>query len=450
MKNKILIIGCILTVIALLSIQAYFIYNTYQLKEKELTAEVKKVLEKLDDEEDSKDSDSIDTDQKESIVDFSNGKISKSELIANLRKAETFNSKNAIHYITEKFKKSNYEVGFSKNIKTIILKNKNKNDTIFNQDVALFQSAEKLKYNHISSTRNWASSGSIKTENDGKLAKEYEYSFEVITVICYSINNAYPLIFSEMIGLLLVSFFLMTFVIFLFYISIRNGIKQKKIAEMQRDFINNITHEFKTPLATLGIATKTLNTAILDEEKLKTTVAIIERQNTRLQNIVNQVNFDSLLLNIATLKLEQNISQEAIGNCITDFQVAHPAIEIVSELDAMPIDLKMSKFHFNTLLVNLLENAVKYGGTQITITTKSVVNTFILSIKDNGIGIQKKDQNAVFDKFYRIQNGDIHNSKGLGLGLFYAREIIESYQGQITIESQQNKGATFIISIPIS
>ncbi|MFV8345120.1 sensor histidine kinase [Flavobacterium sp. ZB4P13] len=449
MKNKILITGCTFTVIALLSIQAYFIYNTYQLKENELTAQVKKVLEKLDDRENNARNDSIYRIQQEIIVDFSNGKINKSELVANLKKAEAFYAKIAINYINGKFKKTNYEIGFSKNIKSIIIKNKNRNDTIFNQDTSLFHTQEKLKYKHILNTGTWSSSGSIKTKKDGKLAEEHQYAFEVIRVSYYCINNLKQLIFSEMIGLLLASFFLMSFVILLFYISIKNGIKQKKIAEMQRDFINNITHEFKTPLATLSIATKTLNATILDEEMQKNTVAIIERQNNRLQNIVNQVNFDSLLLNISTLKLEQNINQEAIGNCITDFQVAHPAIEIFSQLNTSNIDLKMSKFHFNTLLVNLLENAVKYGGTQITITTKSVVNAFILSIRDNGIGIHKNDQNAVFDKFYRIQNGDIHNTKGLGLGLFYAREIIESYQGKITIESQQNKGATFIISIPI-
>jgi two-component system phosphate regulon sensor histidine kinase PhoR len=449
MKNKILITGCIFTVLALLAIQAYFIYNTYQLKENELTAQVKKVLEKLDDRENNAESDSIYTLQQEIIVDFSNGKINKSELVANLKKAEAFNAKIAIKYINLKFKKTNYEIGFSKNIKSIIIKNKNRNDTIFNQDIALFHSQEKLKYKHILNTGTWSSSGSIKTEKDGKQAKKYQYAFEVIRISYYSINNLNQLIFSEMIGLLLASFFLMSFVILLFYISIKNGIKQKKIAEMQRDFINNITHEFKTPLATLGIATKTLNKNNLGEEMVKNTVAIIERQNNRLQNIVNQVNFDSLLLNVANLKLEQNINQEAIGNCITDFQVAHPAIKIISELNTATIDLKMSKFHFNTILVNLLENAVKYGGTQITITTKSVVNTFILSIKDNGIGIQKKEQNAIFEKFYRIQNGDIHNTKGLGLGLFYTREIIECHQGKVHIESQENKGATFIISIPI-
>lgn len=449
MKNKILITGCTFTVIALLSIQAYFIYNTYQLKKNELTAQVKKVLEKLDDRENNAKNDSIYRIQQEIIVDFSNGKINKSELVANLKKAETFYAKIAINYINGKFKKTNYEIGFSKNIKSIIIKNKNRNDTIFNQDIALFHTQEKLKYKHILNTGTWSSSGSIKTKKDGKLAKEHQYAFEVIRVSYYSINNLNQIIFSEMIGLLLASFFLMSFVILLFYISIKNGIKQKKIAEMQRDFINNITHEFKTPLATLSIATKTLNATILDEEMLKNTVDIIERQNNRLQNIVNQVNFDSLLLNIATLKLEQNINQEAIGNCITDFQVAHPAIEIVSELNTANIDLKMSKFHFNTLLVNLLENAVKYGGTKINIRVKQTKNDFTITLSDNGIGIPGKEQSLIFDKYYRVQSGNIHNTKGLGLGLFYTKEIIENYNGKISLESQENKGTIFIISIPI-
>jgi two-component system phosphate regulon sensor histidine kinase PhoR len=451
MKNKIsiLISSCIITVLALLAIQAYFVYNTYQLKEKELTSQVKKVLDKLDDRKNDAENDSIDRKLQEIIVDFSRGKINKNEMVTNLREAEAVFAKNSINYINRQFKKKNYQIGFSKNIKSISLINKKQNKIIYNQEIELFHSPPKLKNKRILNTGTWSSSGSIKTEKDGKLAKEHHYAFEVERISYYSINNLNQLIFSKIIGLLLASLVLMLFVILLFYLSIKNGIKQKKIVEMQRDFINNITHEFKTPLATLSIATQTLNKNNLEEEMVKTTVAIIERQNNRLQNIVNQVNFDSLLLNVADLKLQQNINQKDIEDCIMDFKIVNPTIKICCELNTATVNLKMSKFHFNTLLVNLLENAVKYGGTQINITTKNVASTFILSIKDNGIGIVKKEQSAVFEKYYRIQNGDIHNTKGLGLGLFYTREIIESYQGKIHIESQENKGATFIISIPI-
>ena len=200
-------------------------------------------------------------------------------------------------------------------------------------------------------------------------------------------------------------------------------------------------------MATLSIATKTLNNHFLDKETTKNTIEIIERQNIRLQKIFNQVNFNSIMTNIENTKIEQNINQEFIENCINDFKIVNPAIEIKSEIDS-GIDLKISKFHFNTIVTNLLENAVKYGGTKLQIIVKQENNYFELKIKDNGIGIAKNEQKSIFDKFYRISNGDIHNIKGLGLGLFYTKEIIEIYNGKIDVESSKN-GSEFIISIPI-
>jgi two-component system phosphate regulon sensor histidine kinase PhoR len=447
MKNKIfiLITSWILTLIALLAIQSYFIFNTYNLKKKEILIEVKNEVDKIDKEADREVRLKKDDFEQEMLVAYSNKELSKEELIKNFQKVEFISVKNAIKNNDKTFKKLNYDVAFTKNITSVVAINKSTKDTLLGEPIQLYSSKAKLKDKIISKTNTWNTDGDYNTKSG--LLKPYHFEVKFITY--FSVNNLKELVLKKMFSFLLISFFLMLFVFFLFYITIKNLIKQKKIAEMQRDFINNITHEFKTPLATLSIATKTLYKNNLDEEMVKSTVAIIERQNNRLQNIVNQVNFDSLLLNVADLKLEQNISQKGIGNCITDFQIANPAIKIVSELNTATIDLKMSKFHFNTILVNLLENAVKYGGTQITITTKSDLNSFILSIKDNGIGIQKKEQNAIFEKFYRIQNGDIHNTKGLGLGLFYTREIIESHQGKVHIESQENKGATFIISIPI-
>jgi two-component system phosphate regulon sensor histidine kinase PhoR len=447
MKNKIFILisSWILTLIALLAIQSYFIFNTYNFKKKEILIEVKNEVDKIDNEADREVRLKKDDFEQEMLVAYSNKELSKELLIKNFQKVEFISVKNAIKNNDKTFKKLNYDVAFTKNINSVVAINKSTKDTLVGETIQLYSSKAKLKDKIISKKNTWNTYGDYNTKNG--LLKPYHFEVKFITY--FSVNNLKELVLKKMFSFLLISFFLMLFVFFLFYITIKNLIKQKKIAEIQRDFINNITHEFKTPLATLSIATKTLNTTNLNEEMVKSTVAIIERQNNRLQNIVNQVNFDSLLLNVADLKLEQNINQKSIGNCITDFQIANPAIKIISELNTATIDLKMSKFHFNTILVNLLENAVKYGGTQITITTKSVVNTFILSIKDNGIGIQKKEQNAIFEKFYRIQNGDIHNTKGLGLGLFYTREIIESHQGKVHIESQENKGATFIISIPI-
>lgn len=446
-KNKNLIIGCVVTVLALLTIQGYFIFNTYKLKEREIKFEVKTTLEQLDGREQLEKRDLKDDREQEILIAFENKKTTKKQFIQELQLLESNYAKAAMKFIEDKFKSTNYEVGYSKNITSIITIQGNKKDTLINKNIELYRSKLPLIEKIILTKSSWhtSSENSSISDSNNKIVKKYEY--EVQKTYNYSINNLAKLVFSEMIGLLIVSFLLMVFVVSLFYYSIKNLFQQKKIADTQRDFINNITHEFKTPMATLSIATKTLNNHFLDKETTKNTIEIIERQNIRLQKIFNQVNFNSILTNIENTKIEQNINQEFIENCINDFKIVNPAIEIKSEIDS-GIDLKISKFHFNTIVTNLLENAVKYGGTKLQIIVKQENNFFELKIKDNGIGIAKNEQKSIFDKFYRISNGDIHNIKGLGLGLFYTKEIIEIYNGKIDVESSKN-GSEFIISIPI-
>ncbi len=421
MKNNIslLIIGCITTVFALLAIQGYFIYNTYQLKEKEITEKVKKIIDHLDDRENHEKSDFKDDTEQQYLIDYVNSKREKQKLISNFRNSEIKHFNIAKKYVENKFKNCNYEVGFSKNLTSIISIDNKKKDTLLSENIELYQSKLQLKNKKILNTSSWHTSGTSKTDTNEITTKERKYEFEVNRVYYYSINNLKQLLLSEMLGLLLASLLLVLFVILLFYISIKNLIQQKKITATQRDFINNITHEFKTPLATLNIATKTLGKNNLSAEITKNTVAIIERQNNRLQNIVNQVNFDSLLLGDENRKVDEKITLENIKNCCNDFQTAHPEIEITKDLYLPEIDCKMSKFHINTVLVNLLENAVKYGGTKISIRAKQTKNEFTITLSDNGIGVPKKEQSLIFDKYYRVQTGDIHTTKGLGLGLFY-------------------------------
>lgn len=444
-KNKLLIIGCVFTVLALLIIQCYFIYNTYQLKEREIKFEVKSTLEKLDGREQNQKSDLKDDREQEILIEYETKKINRKQFVLALQLLESNYAKTAMQFIEEKFKLTNYDVGFSKNILSIITIHNGINTNLINEKIELYKYKNLLNFNELLFKTSWHTSNDSSTDSEGKIRK---FEYEVKKTYNYSINNLQYLVLSQMIGLLIISFLLVVFIIFLLYYLIKNLLKVNKISETQRDFINNITHEFKTPLATLSIATKTLNNHFLEKENLENTVAIIERQNIRLQKIFNQVNFNSILTNIENIKIDKNINLEFIENCINDFKIAKPEIEIQSDIDS-DIELKMSKFHFNTIASNLLENAVKYGGTKLEIIAKPKNNFFVLKIKDNGIGIPKNEQNSIFEKFYRVSNGDIHNTKGLGLGLFYTKEIIEIYNGKIVVESS-DKGSEFVISIPKS
>ncbi len=443
-KNRFLIFGCVFAVLALLIIQCYFIYNTYQLKEREIKFEVKTSLEKLDGRDQHEKNDLKDDREQEILIDFENKKITKKQFINDLQVLESNHSKAAMQFIEDKFKSTNYQVGFSKNILSIITINNGVKTNLINDKIELYRTKNVLNFKDLLSKTSWHTSSESST-NPNIIARKYEY--EVRKVYNYSINNLQYLVLSQMIGLLIISVLMMVFLIYLLYYMIKKLGQLNKTATIQRDFINNITHEFKTPLATLSIATKTLNNNFLDKEVTKNTIEIIERQNVRLQKIFNQVNFNSILDNVENIKIEQNIDQEFIENCINDFKIGSPAIEILFEIDS-GIDLKMSKFHFNTIISNILENAVKYGGTKLEITAKLENNFFVFKIKDNGIGIAKNEQKSIFEKFYRVSNGDVHNTKGLGLGLFYTKEIIEIYNGKIDVESS-DKGSQFVISIPI-
>ena len=442
-KNKFLIFGCVFAVLALLVIQCYFIFNTYKLKEREIKFEVKTTLEKLDGREQNQKSDFKDDREQELLIEFENKKINRKQFVLALQFLESNYAKSTMKYIEDKFKSTNYDVGFSKNILSIISIHNGINTNLINEKIELYRYKNVSNFKDLLFRTSWHTSNDSGTDSEKKIRK---FEFEVQKTYNYSINNLQELVLSQMIGLLIVSVLLMVFLIYLLYYMIKNINKLNKIATTQRDFINNITHEFKTPLATLSIATKTLNNNFLDKEIIKNTIEIIERQNVRLQKIFNQVNFNSIFNNVENTKIDQNINHEFIENCINDFKISNPEIEILFEIDS-EIDLKMSKFHFNTIVSNLLENAVKYGGTQLEIIAEPENNFFVLKIKDNGIGIAKMEQIAIFEKFYRIPNGDVHNTKGLGLGLFYTKEIIEIYNGKIAVESSDT-GSEFLISLP--
>ena len=224
---------------------------------------------------------------------------------------------------------------------------------------------------------------------------------------------------------------------------------------MKTDFINNVTHELKTPLATLGIATKSLrNEAILaNPDALRNTLGIVERQNTRLQKLIDQVLTNSLSAEELQLHKEQVSDTTFFNELLFDFKTAtqHGSLEVINAVYEPEVLLRVDRFHLTTALLNILENAVKYGNETVNIKVETVLknNLYVICISDNGIGITEKDQKAIFDKFYRAGNVNVHNVKGLGLGLYFTHQIITAHGGTIDINSAEGKGTTFTIKLPI-
>ncbi|RZW55377.1 MAG: HAMP domain-containing histidine kinase, partial [Flavobacteriaceae bacterium] len=233
-------------------------------------------------------------------------------------------------------------------------------------------------------------------------------------------------------------------------------IKQRQISQIKTDFINNMTHEFKTPIATINLALDAIKnpTIIGDETKVKRYLTMIKEENKRMHAQVENV------LRISKLeKNELNISKDRVKlHDLIEDAVTH--IELIVEdrngyikthLDAAKSSVLANETHFTNVIVNILDNAVKYtdGEPKIDLYTENVGSNILLKIKDQGNGMSKSVQKKVFEKFYREHTGDVHNVKGHGLGLAYVKRIVDDHQGHVSVESEKGKGSTFIIKLPL-
>ena len=226
--------------------------------------------------------------------------------------------------------------------------------------------------------------------------------------------------------------------------------QQKELATIKNDLISNITHEFKTPIATVSTAIEAIENfnVLEDKEKTKKYLSMSSIQLKKLNQMVEK------LLETATLDSEQLILKketidvvETIEKLVTKHQFLHSKKEINFSSNLKPIYLNIDDFHFENAVSNLIDNAVKYGGNNIEITINAILNTTEISIADNGNGIEKNQQEKIFDKFYRVPKGNTHNVKGFGIGLYYSKKIIEKHKGTISLFSNK-KQTIFKITIP--
>lgn len=229
-------------------------------------------------------------------------------------------------------------------------------------------------------------------------------------------------------------------------------LRQKRLSEVQRDFVNNMTHEFQTPISTIQVATDVLNhPKILEQpERMHKYVQIIKQENSRLKNQVETV------LTTARLtrgKLEMNVELQELHSLIhevTGSVKAELGDNLVFELNADRTSIYADKVHLINVIRNLVENAIKYSSKSATVTiaTHNVQEGIVLEIKDKGIGIPKEYQGKIFNKFYRVPTGNVHNVKGFGLGLSYVKQIIKAHRWSINVVSEYKQGTTFAITIP--
>ena len=247
-------------------------------------------------------------------------------------------------------------------------------------------------------------------------------------------------------------FIVATFGFSLFFI-----IRQKKISEIKSDFLNNMTHEFKTPIATISLAADTISNpkVIKDESKILQFVSMIKKENSRMNKQVETI------LQIASLDKKEiqfnfeNISMHTVIDHVLDtmeIQVQRKNGRVIKSYGAVNPFINGDEEHLSNLVNNLLDNAVKYSpeNLEITITTINRDDGFVFSVEDKGIGMTKSVQSKIFERFYRQSSGNIHNVKGFGLGLHYVCTIVEAHKGTINVTSEPGKGSRFEVFLPIN
>ena len=245
------------------------------------------------------------------------------------------------------------------------------------------------------------------------------------------------------------------FILLTFYFTLRTILNQKKLSEIKSDFINNMTHEFKTPIATINLATDNIgNPMIIDKpEHISPFLKIIKEENKRMNNQVERVLQMSLIekrdFQLVQTKTDLHV---LINDAVEKIQLLaeQKGAEIKTKLQADLTVFNVDEVHFTNVVMNLLENALKYTKKtpKIEVTTQNSKSGIEISVSDNGIGMTKEQQNKVFEKFFRATKGNIHNVKGFGLGLSYVKAIMDQHGGNIFVRSKLGEGSTFKLFLP--
>ncbi|MFN7370920.1 MAG: sensor histidine kinase [Cyclobacteriaceae bacterium] len=249
----------------------------------------------------------------------------------------------------------------------------------------------------------------------------------------------------------------MLVVIFFFVYTLLVILRQKRLSEVQKDFINNMTHEFKTPIATIALSAEVLKQPDIIEnpERLQLYTAIIEKENSRLRDQVERVlQIATLDQREASLKCDQvdmhQVIEEATKQVLSTLEWR--AGQLVNDLKAKQLVVPGDPLHLGNIIRNLLDNAVKYSLEKpvVKVVTANRNGKLLISVSDKGMGISTEDQKRIFEQFYRVHTGNVHDVKGFGLGLYYVKRMVELHQGRVSVESRKGEGTTFTIELPLT
>ncbi len=290
---------------------------------------------------------------------------------------------------------------------------------------------------------------------------EMENDFNRVTVgfvkpVAYELKlgNTFPFLFRQITQPILFSILLLGITILSFVLLYRSLLKQRRLAELKNEFISNITHELKTPIATVGVAIEALKNfnAIDNPQRTKEYLDISGNELQRLSLLVDKVlklsmfEMKGIDLKYESLNLH-DLVQEVAASLKLQLEKHHASLTITTNGD---VNIAGDRLHMLSVIFNLLDNALKYGkaNPEIRVSINENEKDVLMSVADNGIGITPEYKNKIFEKFFRIPHGDTHNAKGYGLGLSYVAHVVKKHKGRIEVESQQGIGTKFIITLP--
>lgn len=434
LKSKNLIALFAALFLLLLGIQAYFMYKTYQVKEREIYRNVHNRLTRYtDDLEDKKGLKKVSDDSLQYLfIRYNNKEITKQKFLDLFEQSRKKNQDRFSNYVDDKFKKEGYRVAVKIQYLSIVFLPTQ--TQLINQPITLFETRNKVVKSGISNTGNWETSTKSTSDNDKEIIKNN--SFHVKSKTEFEILNIKSIVFKELTLLFLCCITLLASVLILYIFTVKNLMRQQKQVEVLHTVVDNISHEFKTPIATLKIASKALNKAWNPE-----ILPLIDRQIIRLESLMQQLHKDEMGDNTHGTKPED------WDFFIHDLAFTYPEVQFELK-NKMTKKLPFDKSLMETVIKNLCENSVKYGSSVVNINLALQQKNIEIEVSDNGQGMEKKELKNIFEKFYRIQANNIHNSKGLGLGLYFVKKIIHKYSGKIEASSQPQKGTTFKIHLP--
>jgi len=278
---------------------------------------------------------------------------------------------------------------------------------------------------------------------------------EILFVV---VPNIKGLVIKSLRGRIITSIGFTIVILLAFYLTVRTMLRQKNLSKIKNDFINNMTHEFKTPIATISLAVDAMRNekVISDREKLGYFSGIIKEENQRMNRQVetilkaSQLEKQEVDLNLQPVHVHEVI-QDVVDNFMLQLEDKQGKVEL--QLNAQNDLVNADEVHFSNLVNNLVDNAVKYAKDNtppvIKLTTQSNGKHFTMKIEDNGIGMNRDTVKRIFERFYRAHTGNIHNVKGFGLGLSYVKTMVQAHDGDIKAESTLGKGSTFTVDFPL-